>query len=148
GLGEKTEFVEQKLTSKTVSKLHIKLEDWLGDDLMECYPCYLITENLKENLKNQTFTGYMIEDVEISMGEYFFNNYNVNKSIPKFYWLKINGDENKTDLYIGKEKKLFCSEKLLNFLTSNCVLNYLKINPERNEFDDLLDQMIAESKKK
>ena len=50
GLGEKTEFLEKEAPFKTITKLHIKLEDWLGDDLMECFPCYIITENLKNEL--------------------------------------------------------------------------------------------------
>ncbi|MBD8082520.1 hypothetical protein [Chryseobacterium caseinilyticum] len=81
---------------------------------------------MKENIKNQAFTGYMIKDVEISMAEYFFNNYTLDKPIPKFYWLKINGIENMDDLYIRSEKKLFCSERLINFLTNNCVSKYLE----------------------
>jgi hypothetical protein len=147
GLGEKTEFLEKEAPFKTITKLHIKLEDWLGDDLMECFPCYIITENLKNELIINNFSGYKIKDLEITMSEYFFNNYTLQKPIPKFYWLIIDGIEDKTDIYLGKEKKLFCNDRLINLITSKFNIKYLDINPQRNEFDDLLDQMINESKK-
>lgn len=148
GLGEKTVFLEKEQPFKTVLKLHVQLEDWLGDDIMECYPCYLVTENVEKSLREQNFTGYEIDDVEISKSEYFADNYNLVKELPKFYWLKINGKVGENDLYLGDGKNLYASELLIKFLSENFSTRYLDIEPERNEFDDLLDQMIAESKNK
>ena len=44
GLGDNieyypTEFIEGQ--KRLITKFHIKLEDWLGDDLMECFPLLL-----------------------------------------------------------------------------------------------------------
>lgn len=36
---------------------------------------------------------------------------------------------------------------MLVYLQGNFSLNYMDIDPERNEFDDLSDKMIAENKK-
>lgn len=148
GLGEKTEFLEKEPPFLTVIKLHIKLEDWLGDDLMECYPCYIVTEQLKTGLLETEFTGFEFSEMTKTKGEYFNDNYQLKKSLPELYWMKIIGKQDIDDIIIGPEKSLLVDEDLLNYLKNNFTLKYMDINPERNEFDNLLDQMIAESKKK
>lgn len=147
GLGKNTEFLEKKPPFLTVTKLHIQLEDWLGDDLMECHPCYIVTEKLKEGLQNTGFSGFDFAEMTITKDDYFDNNYQLKKELPKFYWLQVIGKQNIDDIVIGTEKSLLIEEKMLTYLQENFILNYMDINPERNEFDDLLDKMIAESKK-
>jgi hypothetical protein len=148
GLGNDTMFEETTAPFKTVKKLHIALEDWLGDDLMECHPCYIVTENLKNTLEKTNFTGFAFDNLTLTKDEYFSDNYSNEKPLPSFYWLKINGRVETDDIYVGEGSSLFCNEKLLEFLKENFTLKYLQIDPERNEFDDLLDKMIAESKQK
>lgn len=147
GLGNDIEFLEQKPPFKTVINLHIDLEDWLGDDLMECNSCYIITEQLKNELDNTEYTGFEFDDIEITLGEYFKENYNLKKDLPNFYWLKVIGKKDVDDLYIGEDSMLYVSNVFLDFLIKKFSVNYLEIEPERDEFDDLLDRMIAESKK-
>lgn len=147
GLGEKTEFLEKEAPFLTVIKLHIQLEDWLGDDLMECHPCYIVTEKLKTGLQTTKFTGFEFSEMIVTKDEYFNDNYQLNKSLPEFYWMKIIGKQDFDDIIIGPEKSLLVGEELLDYLKKNFTLNYMDVKPERNEFDDLLDQMIAESKK-
>lgn len=147
GLGNDTEFLEQKPPFKTIINLHIDLEDWLGDDLMECNSCYIVTEQLKNDLENTTYKGFEFVDLELTLGEYFKENYRQKKDLPNFYWLKVIGRKDIDDLYIGDESMLYVSDDFLKFLTNKFVVNYLEIEPERDEFDDLLDRMIAESKR-
>jgi len=146
GLGDKTEFKEKDQPFKTVTKLHIDLEDWLGDDLMECYPCYIVTEKLKKLLDTSNFKGFDTSEMEVTRAEYFDDNYHQNKPLPKFYWLQINGIKNTADIYVDENNNLNVGDTFLSFLKSNVTLKYLEIEPKRNEFDDILDQMISESK--
>jgi hypothetical protein len=148
GIGNDSLFEETTAPFRTVKKLHIALEDWLGDDLMECHPCYIVTENLKNALEKTNFTGFTFDNLKITKSEYFSDNYHAEKPLPLFYWLKVNGKVGIADIYVGEGSSLFCEEKLLEFLKENFDLKYLQIDPERNEFDDLLDKMIAESKNK
>lgn len=64
-----------------------------------------------------------------------------------FFWIKITGIKGQDDLYIN-EGALNISENLLKFIRDNFTISYAKINPERDEFDGLLAQMIKDSKKK
>lgn len=114
---------------------------------MECHPCYIVTESLKKGLENSEFTGFEFEEMRVTKVEYFDDNYQLDKSVPEFYWMKINGKEDISDFYIDKESSLFANQKLISYLKKDFQVKYLDINPERNEFDDLLDKMIAESKK-
>ena len=62
--------------------------------------------------------------------------------MPAFYRLKVVGKESENDLYIAKSC-LNISNALLKDLQDNFLIKNAEINPERNEFDDLIDKMIA-----
>ena len=141
GLGDKTKFLEKKPPFKTVTKLHIELEDWLGDDIMKCHPCYIVTESIKRNLETSAFTGFEFDNMEVTKGEYFLNNYQLKKNVPEFYWMKIIGKEGSDDLFLDDNLLLSIDEIFLDYLKHNFALNYSAINPQRDKFDDLLDQM-------
>jgi hypothetical protein len=148
GLGIDTEFVEKIAPFKRVKQLHLQIEDWLGDDLMECHPCYIITENLKNALQKTNFSGFSVEQLKMTKSEYFSDNHHIEKTLPLFYWLKINGHVDADDIYVGEGGALYCAEPFIDYLKQNFTLNYLEISPQKNEFDDLLDKMIADSKPK
>jgi len=150
GIGDNTEYYPTEFIEgqkRVITKLHIQLEDWLGDDLMEIYPCYIVTQQLKEALENNSFIGFTFAEIEVTEDEYFEDNYQLKKPRPDFFWIKIAGIKGQDDLYIN-EGALNISENLLKFIKDNFIITYAKINPERDEFDDLLAQMIKDSKKK
>lgn len=145
GLGEHTIFdteVPVKGQKRKVISLHIQLEDWLGDDLMECHPCYIVTEKLKNALVQSDYTGFVIDALELTKDEYFFSNYNLKKVLEPFYWLKINDNKKGPDIFVDETSHLNISQSLLAFLKKSFSVQYMDINPERDEFDDLLDDML------
>ena len=147
GLGNKTVFLEQQPPFRTVVSLHIELEDWLGDDLMECTPCLIVSETLKTALQVSGFSGYEFAEMEVTKGEYFDNNYRLKKTLPKFHRMVITGRDKIDDLFIGDDFMLFISDILLDYIKENFSVKYMEIDPGRDEFDDLLDRMIANRKK-
>jgi hypothetical protein len=125
-----------------ITHLHIKLEDWLGDDLVEVFPCYLITETLKKKLEANMFSGYEFGEVEITKDEYFHNNYQLKKPLPQFYWLIIKGKKNADDIFLDTKFKLNVSPDFLKFLKSDSLSSkYLEINPPLTENDDFLEEL-------
>jgi hypothetical protein len=106
GLGANTEFKEKSQPFKTVTTLHIDLEDWLGDDLMECHPYYIVTEKLKKILDANSFKGFNISEMKVTKAECFDNNYHQNKPLPQFYWLQVNGERSTADIYIDDSSNL------------------------------------------
>jgi hypothetical protein len=143
-LGDNTVFEESSSPVKKIVKLHINLEVWFGDDLLTNSSNYIVTERLKKALEESNFTGFYFDNMKVTEDIYFADNYHLNQPLPKFYWMKINGIENKDDLYIS-DFDLYISNKMLEYLRKNFTVNNLDINPERDEFDDLIDEMIKDS---
>ena len=142
GLGERTEFSEIVPPFKTITNLHIMLEDWLGDDLMECFPAYIVTDNLKNALVESSYSGFQFKTMEVTQAEYFDDNFQLDKELPIFHWMVISGNIGSEDMALNNKKELFIRSDFLEFLNNDFDLNYLIVNPEKNEFDDLLEQML------
>jgi hypothetical protein len=137
GMGKNT-IINNSIHPPVVSKLHINLEDWLGDDLMENFPVFIVTETLKNGLENSNFTGYKIQNLKLTKDENFEDNYQLDKKLPNFFWLVINGKKDINDFYIDETLSLNVSEKLFSFFKkynlNNCVIDEnSEINKEVNK---------------
>jgi hypothetical protein len=83
GLGAQT-----KLRTDThppvVELLHYEFSGWSGDDLLTTFPCYIVTERLKENIETNGLTGINFDNVIITKsGD--FQEINPNIKLPTFY---------------------------------------------------------------
>ena len=96
-----------------VEYLHFVFYGWLGDDLIECFPVFLITEKLKNALVVSELSGYEIKDCEIEESDEFKLLQNV--ILPNFFWLSITGNEN--DDFSITSKKLKISDNAFSFLS-------------------------------
>lgn len=114
GMGEHI-VIDNSIYPPKVQNLHINVEDWMGDNIMENFPVYIITERLKKGLQATDFKGFKINNLELTIDEYFFENYQLKKEIPKFYWLLVIGKNNKDDLYIDDQNILNISENCFYF---------------------------------
>lgn len=142
GLGEKTTYLETNPPFLTITKLHIELEDWLGDDLMLNSNCYIVTQRLKEALEEEVFTGFEFAEMEVTKSKYFSNNYQLNKALPPFYWMKILGKKDNDDIYMDN-LDLNISVPFLDFLKKNFQTQYLEIDPIYDkETDDFIMSLI------
>lgn len=98
-----------------VSKLHYQFDGWLGDDLLETFPCYIVSESLAKEIELAGLTGYTFDDVETSKSEQFEELY-PGKELPKFYWLKVEGVAGKDDFGVAEDCRLTVSTKALEVL--------------------------------
>jgi len=122
GLGEETQM-DEKYNPPKVQILHFVFEGWLGDDLVEGYPCFLISENIKNKIQN--LTGFRIENAKVTPSEQFYLVH-PNKILEKFFWLKIHGKAQEDDFGISEDFYLIVSEKALAILQT-CNLHYADI---------------------
>lgn len=144
GLGSLTEY---EAGSTSIKKLHILLEDWLGDDLMKCHPVYFVTENLKKGLENKSFNGFQFEDMIVTEDEYFENNFQLDIPLPKFYWMKISGKQDEDDLYISSDDFLMADINFVDYLKKNFRTEFLHVNPEVNKKrEEFLEKLLARTK--
>lgn len=135
GMGDNTEM-DSTQHPPVVSELHIELEDWLGDDLIENFPCYIVTDALAQGLQSKDFNGFEFSSMELTLGEYFRNNYQLSKSLPDFHWLKVLGKANEDDFGMNDEMRLIVSARAWEFISKNYDVKYARVD-KPSDLDDL-----------
>jgi len=109
GLGKGTVIISN-VHPPIVKKLNYEFDGWLGDDILESFPCCIVSERLKDRLVLENLSGIKFEDVTITKSERFYELFPV-KELPKFYWAKIVGKKNVDDFYIGEDLRIVISER-------------------------------------
>ena len=97
-----------------VYDLHFIFEGWLGDELVECFPVFLATVDLCDEILQEALTGCEIKNCEIEYSDQFVDLHPTTL-LPSFKWLAVNG-RNGDDFCISEEYKLRVSQKALNLL--------------------------------
>jgi hypothetical protein len=115
GLGPNT--VLDSLWPPTIHKLHYVFDGWLGDAVLESFPCFIVTEIAACALIQAGLTGFELGDVEISVSEQFRESY-PGRRLPPFRWLKIVGKAGTDDFGYGSDRRLVVSENALASLRS------------------------------
>ncbi|MFW9995563.1 MAG: hypothetical protein ACFFD4_26230 [Candidatus Odinarchaeota archaeon] len=109
-------IVDTSVHPPIVTRLHYEfINVWLGDDILETFPCFIVTDRLKKALELARFSGYTIDDVEVSVAVDFRVMY-PNRTLPEFHWLKIHGVAGKDDFGIAEDLRLVISTRVLGVL--------------------------------
>ena len=107
-LGAET-VLETHVYPPHIKKLHFEFCGWLGDDIIESFPCYLVTERLKEEIEKIHLTGVILEDLKVTTSDNFKSLYPV-AALPKFYWAKVIGGYTGDDFCLGTDYRFVVSE--------------------------------------
>jgi hypothetical protein len=99
----------------TVGKLHYVLTGWLGDELLESFPCYIVTERVADAIQEAAFTGYIIDNLRLEVSDQFRELY-PSRQVPPFRWLRITGEPNVDDFGMSEEHLLVVSDRALAIL--------------------------------
>lgn len=95
-----------------VSRLHYQFDGWLGDEILESFPCFIVSESLKNDLASSDLTGFEFDDVEISKSNEFLTDDDM-RDLPKFYWLKVLNQTLAADFIIAPDRRLMVSDTAL-----------------------------------
>lgn len=109
-----------------VSRLHFELDAWLGDDLIQSFPCYLVSEKLKRKISASSLSGAVFAPVEFVLSSNLKERHPA-KSVPDFAWLKITGSVGKDDFGVEPDGRLVVSERALA-LIQQLNLNHCEIS--------------------
>jgi len=120
GFGENT-IIDHTTHPPDVKRLHYELDGWLGDDLLESFPCYIVTDRIKIAIDDVAETGFDFDDVEITTSEQFHELYS-DREIPTFWWLKVSGEAGVDDFGISADNCLVVSERVLSAVRENGIL--------------------------
>jgi len=140
GHGENTIYGTNSEASISISNkvkfLHYEFDGWLGDDLIESTPCFIVTTFLVEKLVNNQITDFEIDECLVSTSEQFRDIY-PDKALPIFKRLIPKGSiEVENDKYknwsghhicISQIGDLVVTEKILDIL-KQCLIEHCDIN--------------------
>jgi hypothetical protein len=112
GWGPNTEFTRAPGKALVVDKLHYQFDGWLGDELLESSPCFIVTQRLADVLKSRQLSGYELKAVQISASDQFREIY-PDRQLPKFAWLSLTGKAGADDMGIDVDGRLVVSERAL-----------------------------------
>lgn len=126
GLGENT-VMDSSQHPPLVHKLHYVFDVWLGDGLLESFPCFIATDSAMQKLQNAGVTGIEPKPVEVTASEEFHDLY-PDKKLPFFVWMQVEGIPGLDDFGIAKDLRLVISERALDII-KQCGLDHATLAP-------------------
>jgi hypothetical protein len=114
GLGPNT-IMDRRVHPPVVSKLHYEFDGWRGDEIVESFPCFLVTESLMARLQAEQLTGMEAGQVEVSISEQFRDS-DTGAKLPPFAWLKVVGVAGQDDFGMGLDFRLVISAAALRVI--------------------------------
>ena len=63
------------------------LKGWLGNDIVESFPCFIVTDGLKEAILKNCFSGVEFDHVKVTTS-YPFEELYPGLTLPPFNWMK------------------------------------------------------------
>jgi|JI102314A2RNA_FD_contig_41_2730386_length_1396_multi_3_in_0_out_0_2 hypothetical protein len=100
-----------------VHKLHLSFEGWLGDCIIECFPCFAVTAEARHGIESARLSGVCFQGLLVSKSEQFEELY-PERQLPTFYWLQITGIAGQEDFGIADDYRLVVSSWALQVLQS------------------------------
>jgi len=104
--------VDTSVHPPDVSRLQYRLTGWLGDEVLESFPCYVITERVGQEFLMRGFTGFFLDAVDVVRSDEFDELY-PGRQLPDFKWLRINGRAGIDDFGLSEENTLVVSDAVL-----------------------------------
>lgn len=115
--GENMEF-DPSVHPPRVFHLHVEIDNWAGDDLIENYPCYIVTDVLGCTLKDTGMSRYELRDLEVSLapeGQEILAASGI-AQLPTFRWLYVTGSAGQDDIGVTSQGRLVVSDRALDVL--------------------------------
>ncbi|WP_099227822.1 hypothetical protein [Pseudomonas viridiflava] len=114
GLGEGT-IINTSCHPPKIEKLEYRFDAWLGDDILETFPCYIVTTELAKAIKLNKLTGVSFLPVKISKSEFFLETY-PDLELPQFQWMSVYGEAGTHDFGLSKNYRLAISYSAMSTL--------------------------------
>jgi len=121
GLGDNT-ILDSSVHPPKVIALHLELYDWLGDDLLETFPCFIVTRSLGDALRKSELSGYSLSEITVSRSDEFKELY-PSKQLPEFLWLQPKGNIGVDDICTLPDATLVASEAAVALFRSHKIAN-------------------------
>lgn len=120
-LGEHTRM-DTTAHPPVVTRLHYEFSDWLGDDLVESFPVFMISTATGERLARAGLSGFALADAETTLSpeaEELLEG----QGLPAFRWLQITGRPGADDFGQTADARLVVSQRALDLLREGALNN-------------------------
>lgn len=121
GLGENS-VMDRSVHPPIVSDLHYRFDGWPEDALLESFPVFIVSDVAQENLVEMCASGIRFDEVEITTSDQFNELYS-DRQLPKFVWLKVEGQAGRDDFGTVSDGRLVVSERALEALKNLGISN-------------------------
>ena len=79
-LGSKTKL-DTSTHPPRVSYLNFELDNWFGDDLFQSFPCFVVTNRLRQEIESIKATGVKFGKLELTLSDNFKALYPTNQCL-------------------------------------------------------------------
>ena len=114
GLGPNTEL-DRSTHPPPVERLHYVFDGWLGDDLLESFPAFIVTADAALRLEAADLSGFRLGDVEVDTSE-TFDEVGANRELPEFRRLEVTARARDADFGLDDDNALVISDAALDVL--------------------------------
>jgi hypothetical protein len=114
GLGPNTEL-DRSTHPPPVENLHYVFDGWLGDDLLESFPAFIVTADAALRLEAADLSGFRLGDVEVGTSE-TFDEVGTNRELPEFRRLEVTARARDADFGLDDDNVLVISDAALDVL--------------------------------
>lgn len=122
-LGEGSD-VDTSVHPPSVSSLEVRFVGWLGDELLETFPCYVVTDSLARDLASAKLTGFELDRLSVVTSDEFDEIYR-GPPLPEFRWLKVTGRAGLDDFGLSERHTLVVSERAFHALRQHTLIHCL-----------------------
>ncbi|MGH3862460.1 hypothetical protein [Actinokineospora sp.] len=126
-LGDGTEQ-DRNTHPPTVTRVEYAFHNWLGDDLITAFPCFLVTEWLAAKLSDADMSGFEIRPASVTLAEEGEDWIGDVDKLPAFKWLFVTGKPGHDDFGVTDRADLVVSRHALDALGSG-TLSHCDIAP-------------------
>lgn len=120
GWGEDTVARREPGRPPVVERLHHVFDGWMGDELLETTPCFIVTEGLAEAIRAAGLSGVTFDAVEVGVSETFVELQPATV-LPSWVWMKVEGVAGRDDFGLSPALILVVSDRALAVLGDRIV---------------------------
>jgi hypothetical protein len=113
-LGDKT-VLDNAIFPPKIKDLHYEFCGWLGSDIIESFPVYIVTDRLKIAIEKTKLSGVIFSDLTVTTSN-LFKEMHPNIELPEFYWMQISGIAGNNDFGMSKDNRLVISSDVIDLL--------------------------------
>lgn len=120
-LGNRT-ILDRSTFPPKVDQLYFMFDGWLGDGIVESFPCFLVTKILSNALAENGLSGYQLADVVIEVSPEFMELYPT-RTLPSFVRLVPVGRAGEDDFSLDFSNTLLVSKRAYLVLAQHGLAN-------------------------